>query len=436
MAHPSIHPRPTTPLLPEDAETRRLAEDAARARNWKRWGTYLAERQWGTVREDYSAGGTAWDYFPHDHARSRAYRWGEDGIAGISDNHQRLCFALALWNGRDPILKERLFGLGGPEGNHGEDVKECYFYLDSTPTHSLMRYLYKYPQAAFPYAALVEENRRRDRARPEYELLDTGVFDGDRYFDVLVEYAKAATDDMLITLTATNRGPDPADLDLLPTLWFRNTWSWTPRGSRPQLRARDAEGGHAVVTAEHPSLGRRWLLCEGLPELLVTENETNFRRLWFTPNLSPYVKDGIGAHVVDGARDVVNPYGVGTKAAARYRFRVGPGESVSVRLRLTDRVGQAPFGPEFDRLVQARGREADEFYATVIPSELSDDARNVMRQAFAGLLWSKQFYHYDVSRWAAGDLAFPPPPPGRARGRNREWGHLYNEDVVSMPDKW
>ena len=419
-----------------DAERRRLEETAARRAHWRRWGPYLAERQWGTVREDYSADGTAWEHFPHDHARSRAYRWGEDGIAGISDNHQRLCLALALWNGRDPILKERLFGLGGHEGNHGEDVKECYFYLDSTPTHSFMRYLYKYPQAPFPYAALVEENRRRDRARPEYELLDTGVFDGDRYFDVLVEYVKAATDDLLATLTATNRGPDPADLDLLPTLWFRNTWSWTPGGSRPQLRARDAEGGHAVVTAEHPALGRRWLLCEGLPELLVTENETNFRRLWGTPNLSPYVKDGIGAHIVEGAGDAVNPYGVGTKAAARYHFRLAPGESVSVRLRLTDTFGDAPFGPEFDRVVDLRRREADEFYATVIPGELSDDARNVMRQAFAGLLWSKQFYHYDVTRWAEGDPAFPPPPPGRAGGRNHEWGHLYNEDVISMHDTW
>ena len=264
-------------------EVQRLNEARERTAHWKRWGPYVSERQWGTVREDYSRDGSAWEYLPHDHARSRAYRWGEDGIAGISDNHQRLCFALTLWNGRDPILKERLFGLTGHEGNHGEDVKECYFYLDSTPTHSFMRYLYKYPQAAFPYADLVDENRRRDRTQGEYELLDTGALDGDRYFDVLVEYAKAATDDILVTITAANRGPDPADLDLLPTLWFRNTWSWTPGTSRPQLRARDPEGDHAVVTAEHPSLGRRWLLCEGLPELLVTENETNFRRLWGRP---------------------------------------------------------------------------------------------------------------------------------------------------------
>src|SRR6202165_5878350 len=269
------------------AEQQRLLEAEARSAHWRRWGPYLSERQWGTVREDYSPGGTAWEYFPHDHARSRAYRWGEDGIGGISDRHQMMCFGLALWNGRDPILKERLFGLTGHEGNHGEDVKECYFYLDSTPTHSFMRYLYKYPQAAFPYADLVDENRRRDRTQGEYELLDTGALDGDRYFDVLVEYAKAATDDILVTITAANRGPDPADLDVLPTIWFRNTWSWAPGTSRPQLRARDAEGGHAVVTAEHPSLGRRWLLCEGLPELLVTENESNFQRLWGVPNQSP-----------------------------------------------------------------------------------------------------------------------------------------------------
>jgi hypothetical protein len=419
-----------------DAERQRLDEATARRAHWKRWGPYLAERQWGTVREDYSPDGTAWEYFPHEHARSRAYRWGEDGIAGISDNHQRLCFALALWNGRDPILKERLFGLTGNEGNHGEDVKECYFYLDSTPTHSWMRCLYKYPQAAFPYGDLVDENRRRDRSQPEYELLDSPGFDGDRYFDVVVEYAKASTEDILVVITATNRGPDAADLDLLPTLWFRNTWSWTPGASRPQLRGHESEGGHAVISAEHPTLGRRWLLCEGLPELLVTENETNFQRLWGVPSPSPYVKDGIDQYVVAGVRDAVNPYRVGTKAAARYRFHLPPGESVSVRLRLTDTLGTGPFGTAFDRVCADRRREADEFYAAVIPRELSEDARRVMRQAFAGLLWSKQFYHYDVARWMAGDPAFPAPPPQRTRGRNREWRHLYNEDIISMPDKW
>jgi hypothetical protein len=419
-----------------EGERRRLEDAAARRAHWKRWGPYLSERQWGTVREDYSPGGTAWEYIPHDHARSRAYRWGEDGIAGISDNHQRLCFALALWNGRDPILKERLFGLTGNEGNHGEDVKECYFYLDSTPTHSWMRYLYKYPQATFPYGDLVEENRRRDRTRPEYELLDTGVFDGERYFDVLVEYAKASIDDILVTITATNRGPDVADLDLLPTLWFRNTWSWTPGTARPQLRGRASEVGYAVISAAHPSLGPFWLLCEGLPELLVTENETNFRRLWGVPNPSPYVKDGVDAYVVGGVRDAVNPYLVGTKAAARYHVRLAGGESVAVRLRLTRAVDPSPFGPGFDRVVAERRQEADDFYATVIPADLSDDARAVMRQAFGGLLWSKQFYHYDVSRWLAGDPAFPAPPAERRHGRNSEWGHLYNEDVISMPDTW
>jgi len=418
------------------AERQRLAEATARRVHWKRWGTYLSARQWGTVREDYSADGTAWEYFPHDHARSRAYRWGEDGILGVSDNHQRLCFAVALWNGRDPIIKERLFGLTGNEGNHGEDVKECYFFLDGTPTHSWMRALYKYPQAAFPYAGLVEANRRRDRTQPEYELLDTGVFDGDRYFDVFVEYAKASPEDILITLTVVNRGPDAAELDLLPTLWFRNTWSWTPGAIRPQLRARESTGGYAVVSAEHESLGLRWLCCEGLPELLVTENETNFTRLWGVANLSPYVKDGIDAFLVHGARDAVNPYLVGTKAALRYRLRLGPGESTSVRLRLTDTMPSAPFGPEFDRVSADRRREADEFYADIIPAELSDDARRVMRQAFAGLLWSKQFYHYDVTRWLIGDPAFPPPPRERLRGRNHDWTHLYNEDVVSMPDTW
>jgi hypothetical protein len=419
-----------------DAERQRLESATARTAHWKRWGPYLSERQWGTVREDYSADGASWGYLPHDHARSRAYRWGEDGLAGISDNHQRLCFALALWNGRDPILKERLFGLDGHEGNHGEDVKELYFYLDSTPTHSFMRYLYKYPQAAFPYHELAERNRVRGRSGPEYELLDTGVFDGDRYFDVLVEYAKASTDDILITLAATNRGPEPADLDLLPTLWFRNTWSWTPDPDRPQIRAHEAAGGHAVVSAEHPALGPRWLLCEGLPELLVTENESNFQRLWGVPNRSPYVKDGIEAWIVRGVAEGVNPYRVGTKAAARYHVRLGPGETASVRLRLTDALGPAPFGPEFDRIVDARRREADEFYADVIPAELSHDARHVMRQALAGMLWSKQFYHYDVARWLAGDPAFPSPPAARLDGRNREWQHLYNEDVISMPDKW
>ena len=419
-------------------EELRLKEARERSAHWKRWGPYLAERQWGTVREDYSPHGTAWDFFPHDHARSRAYRWGEDGLGGITDNHGRLCFALALWNGHDPILKERLFGLTGPEGNHGEDVKEYYFYLDSTPTHSYMKFLYKYPQAAFPYGTLIEENGGRDRQAPEFELIDTGVFDGDRYFDVLVEYAKAAPDDLLIRVTAVNRGPGEAALHLLPTLWYRNTWSWNPAGpERPVLRQGVATAGHVVIEGEHPSLGARWLYCEGAPELRFTENETNTERLWRAPNRARYVKDGIGRSVVAGERDAVNPAAVGTKAAAYHRWTLAPGESRSTRLRLANTpIPGDPFGREFDSTCTRRLAEADEFYATVIPKALSDDAKSVMRQAFAGLLWSKQFYHYDVRRWLEGDPGSPPPPPERWQGRNREWLHLYNEDVVSMPDKW
>jgi len=419
-------------------EELRLKEARERSAHWKRWGPYLAERQWGTVREDYSPHGTAWEFFPHDHARSRAYRWGEDGLGGITDNHGRLCFALALWNGHDPILKERLFGLTGPEGNHGEDVKEYYFYLDSTPTHSYMKFLYKYPQAAFPYGTLIEENGGRDRQAPEFELIDTGVFDGDRYFDVLVEYAKAAPDDLLIRVTAVNRGPGEATLHLLPTLWYRNTWSWNPAGpERPVLRQGVATAGHVVIEGEHPSLGARWLYCEGAPELRFTENETNTERLWRAPNRARYVKDGIGRSVVAGERDAVNPAAVGTKAAAYHRWTLAPGESRTTRLRLANTpIPGDPFGREFDSTCTRRLAEADEFYATVIPKALSDDAKSVMRQAFAGLLWSKQFYHYDVRRWLEGDPGSPPPPPERWQGRNREWLHLYNEDVVSMPDKW
>jgi glycogen debranching enzyme len=418
-------------------EERRLRDAEARTVHWRRWGPYLSERQWGTVREDYSPYGTAWDDFPHDHARSRAYRWGEDGLGGISDNHQRLCFSLALWNGRDPILKERLFGLTGSEGNHGEDVKEYYFYLDSTPTHSYMKYLYKYPQAAFPYARLVEENRRRDRRALEFELLDTGVFDADRYFDVVVEYAKATADDILIRLTATNRGPEAAELSLLPTLWFRNMWSWAGGPPRPRLAAVRAGAAGAVIAAEHDSLGRRWLACEGAPALLFTENSTNLARLYGVPNTDAFVKDGINDYVVEGRKDAVNPDGVGTKASAHYLTTLEPGQTVTVRLRLSDAAPAASvFGRAFDATFAQRMREADEFYATLVPATLSDDARGVMRQALAGMLWSKQFYHYDVRRWLSGDPASPPPPAPRLAGRNREWRHLYNEDVISMPDKW
>ena len=415
-------------------EELRLQEAQQRTAHWRRWGPYLAERQWGTVREDYSAGGTAWDSFPHDHARSRAYRWGEDGIAGISDNHGRLCFALALWNGRDPILKERLFGLTGSEGNHGEDVKEYYFYLDSTPTHSYMTFLYKYPQAAFPYGDLVDTNRQRDRHAPEYELNDTGVFDDDRYFDVMVEYAKASPDDVLIQISATNRGREPAELHLLPTLWYRNTWSWgTSGGERPALRA--VHGRSTTIEAHHGSLGTRWLHCDGGPDLLFTENETNCERLWGVANAGPYVKDGINDYVVSGRADAVNPKLEGTKAAARYRMVIAPGATTTVRLRLTDVSPTGDAFTDFERDAARRREEADEFYATIIPAHLSADARNVMRQALAGLLWSKQFYHYDIGRWLDGDPGGPPPAVRRA-GRNRDWRHLYNEDVISMPDKW
>jgi hypothetical protein len=420
-------------------EQKRLIENEERRAYWSRWGPYLSERQWGTVREDYSPYGTAWSYFPHDHARSRAYRWGEDGLCGISDNHQRLCFALSFWNGRDPILKERLFGLGNPEGNHGEDVKEYYFYLDSTPTHSYMKCLYKYPQATFPYQLLVEENARRGRPSPEYELLDTGVFDGDRYFDITMEYAKVAVDDLLVRVTAINRGPEAAELHLLPTLWFRNTWSWDRGTSRPQLQAISSAPGSAVIAARHQTLGARWLHAEGTPELLFTENETNFSRLFRVPARSPYVKDSIHERVVTGKDDAVNPARVGTKAAAWYRMSVPARGQVSLRLRLTDadpaRTGPA-FGLDFEETLSRRLREADEFYDLVIPRTLSADGGLIMRQALAGMLWTRQFYHYDVKRWLAGDSPQPPPPPERRRGRNREWTHLYNEDVISMPDKW
>jgi hypothetical protein len=417
------------------AEEHRLRAAGDRSAYWKRWGPYLSERQWGTVREDYSPHGTVWGSFPHDHARSRTYRWGEDGIGGISDNHQRLCFAIALWNGRDPILKERLFGLTGDEGNHGEDVKEYYFYLDSTPTHSYMKYLYKYPQAAFPYERLVEENRWRGRGAPEFELADTGVFDEGRYFDVQIEYAKAGVDDILIRVSVTNRGPEAAECHLLPTLWFRNTWSWEVGSAKPRLAAAP---GSSVIEADHDSLGLRWLSCGGAPALLFTENETNFERLYGGANRTPYVKDGINDAVIEGRTNAVNPEREGTKVAAHYRLTLAPGETVQVKLRL----GNAPphgdrLGAEFDALFARRLHEADDFYATVIPAALDVDGRRVMRQALAGLLWGKQFYHYYVRRWLHGDPAYPPPPPERLEGRNHEWQqHLYNEDVISMPDKW
>jgi hypothetical protein len=420
-------------------EERRLEEARQRKVHWKRWGPYLSERAWGTVREDYSEDGTAWDYLPHDHARSRAYRWNEDGLAGISDRHGILCFALALWNGRDPILKERLFGLTGSEGNHGEDVKELYYYLDSTPTHSYMRMLYKYPQAEFPYQRLVDENRRRGRTEREFELADSGVFEGGRYFDVVVEYAKGGPEDILVRIEIANRGPDRAELDVLPTLWFRNTWSWEPGAKRPSIRAlRPGPAGGAAVTTSHPAEGTFFLGAAGEPELLFTDNDTNAARLHGVANGSRYVKDAFHAYVIGGDTGAVNPDRVGTKAAARYRLSIPGGGREVLRLRIRR---EAPgdgtaVGRDFDEVFAARHAEANAYYGTVIPPVLSADARNVMRQALAGMLWSKQHYHYVVRDWLEGDPAQPAPPPGRRQGRNGDWGHVHCSDVLSMPDKW
>jgi hypothetical protein len=421
-----------------DAESLRLAEDESRARNWKRFGPYLSERQWGTVREDYSEHGTCWDYFPHDHARSRAYRWGEDGLLGLCDRQGRLCFALALWNGRDPILKERLFGLTGPEGNHGEDVKESYFYLDATPTYSYAQALYRYPQAEFPYSRLVEENRRRTRLDRELELADTGVLADGRYFDVIAEYAKTTPDDVLIVVTVTNRGPDPAALHVLPTLWFRNTWAWGRSGEGYWKKPSLTRGGPGIIRAAHPSLGGYQLAAERAPDLLFTENETNAQRLYDVPNAAAYVKDAFHEYVVHGRREAVNPNQTGTKAAALYRLELASGASHALRLRLTadGEATTAPFDDRFDAVFRERREDAETFYTARIPAELSAEQRNVARKAYAALLWSKQFFHYDVRVWAEGDPAQPPPPPTRRHGRNREWRHLYNRDVISMPDKW
>lgn len=420
-----------------DAERERLADEERREGDWKRWGPYLAERQWGTVREDYSPGGSCWDYFPHDHARSRAYRWGEDGLLGICDRKGRLCFALALWNERDPILKERLFGLTGPEGNHGEDVKERYHYLDSTPTHSYMKALYVYPQDEFPYGRLVAENRRRGRQHPEYELADTGALDEGRVFDVTAEYAKAGPNDLAIRITVANRGPEARRLHLLPSLWFRNTWSWGRAGQegywpRPRITLEDA-----ALVAEHESLGRFRLAFEGEPEPLFTDNESNAARLWGAPNPVPHVKDAFHEHVVHGRPDAVNADRVGTKAALRYVLDVPPGGEVALRLRLTAE-GEAPADAfdGFDAVFAQRQAEADAFYAATIEASATDEERRVARQAYAGLLWSKQFYFYVVKDWLEGDPGQPPPPRGRERGRNADWSLLYNRDVLLMPDAW
>jgi hypothetical protein len=425
-----------------NAEQSRLEEAKTKKAPWKKWGPYLSERQWGTVREDYSDNSEAWNYFPHDHARSRAYQWGEDGLAGISDEKQQLCFALALWNGNDPIIKERLFGLSGPEGNHGEDVKEYYFYLDSTPTHSYMKYLYKYPQAAFPYDDLVATNRNRGRGKPEYELLDTGVFDQDRYFDVFVEYAKASPEDMLIRITVHNRGPEPATLQLLPTLWFRNDWSWGNNVVRPSLRqvAQDKTGG--TVALSHRDLGECFFYAEGVSTMLFTENETNTQRLFNTPNPTPYVKDSIDNYIVHGKNETVNPEKMGTRVAAQYPLTLKAGESRTVRLRLSDQPAKKSqkalgdvFGKAFDSVFKTRLQEADEFYAALIPASFNPDHALVMRQALAGMLWSKQFFFYDVGRWLK-QHGIQPYKANQRSIRNDRWGHMFNADVISMPDKW
>jgi hypothetical protein len=420
-------------------EYRRLAEQGT---DWKSWGPYLAERAWGTVREDYSADGEAWIYFPHEHARSRTYRWNEDGLGGICDRQQRLCFSLAFWNGRDAILKERLFGLSGPEGNHGEDVKEYYFYLDSTPTHSYMKMLYKYPQRAFPYVDLMDTNQRRGKNDPEYELFDTGIFEENRYFDVFLEYAKAGPEDILIRIRAVNRGPETAELHLLPTLWFRNTWVWGwehDTTARPLLRDASLKKSpnRKSIRAEHETLGRYVLECEGADDLLFTENETDSERLFGTPNASPFVKDAFHRFMIEGRTQAINPERRGTKAAALYRREIPAGESVEVRLRLRQSASRAPDPfAQFEKVFQLRQSEADEYYAALQPASLSEDERNIQRQAFAGLLWSKQWYHYNLEVWLSGDPSQPPPPEERRKGRNHEWRHLNAGDVISMPDKW
>jgi hypothetical protein len=420
------------------AEHERLQQDQLRQANWKRWGPYLAERQWATVREDYSADGDAWRSFPHEQARSRAYRWGEDGLLGITDRQCRVCFAIALWNQRDPILKERLFGLSGPEGNHGEDVKELYYYLDSTPTHSYMRALYKYPQAEFPYAQLLKENQRRGLADPEFELFDTGVFDEDRYFDVSVEYAKATPEDLRIRVTLYNRGPETAVLDVLPTVWFRNTWSWHEGSTRPQLRW---QGDHLEI--DHRSLSSDLVEDLGLyqmqadqasdgtaPQWLFTENETNHQKLFGTPNASPYTKDAFHRYLIEGETAAVNPDLIGTKAAAHYHLNIPAGGSVTLHLRLAESTASHSSADLF----QQRLTEADAFYATIVQKDAAH--AEIQRQAHAGLLWTKQFYGYDITDWLTGDPAFPAPPAERTEGRNRNWKHLHSRDILSMPDKW
>ncbi|HEY7291395.1 MAG TPA: hypothetical protein VH583_16275, partial [Vicinamibacterales bacterium] len=412
------------------AEQKRLNDTREAGIPWKKWGPYLSERQWGTVREDYSDDGDAWNYFSHDQSRSRAYRWGEDGLGGISDDKQRLCFAIALWNERDPILKERLFGLTNSQGNHGEDVKEYYFYIDSTPTHSYMKYLYKYPQREFPYRDLVETNSHRSREAFEYELLDAGAFDDDRYFDVFVEYAKAEPEDVLVRVTVHNRGPAAAKLRVLPTLWFRNTWSWSSDERKPSLRQTSA----GAIEATHQDLGTYTMMCDGSPELLFTENESNAQRLWGQSNPSPYVKDAFHSYVVSGKRDAVNPAHVGTKAAAHYTLDVAAGGSKTVRIRITG--GTTKAFDDFDRVFTSRIADADEFYSRITPRSLTEDARLVHRQALAGMLWSKQYYYFDLEEWLTEHKSHPLLESARRGVRNTDWFHMLNADIISMPDKW
>ncbi len=426
------------------AEELRLTAAHSRKEDWQRWGPYLSERQWGTVREDYSAHGDSWGSFPHDHARSRAYRWGEDGLMGISDRQGRLCFALALWNGRDPILKERLFGLTGPEGNHGEDVKELYYYLDSTPTHSYMKALYKYPQGAFPYEQLIQGNRHRGKDQLEFELVDTGVFNDDRYFDVVAEYAKASPQDILIKVTVHNRGSEPASLHVLPTLWFRNTWSWLGHDELPERYPSMQLQPDGTVFVWHEALGEMSFASDSsvcASQWLFTENVTNSERLHGGPNEGKYVKDAFHDLLIHGDQEAVSPYGIGTKTAAWYELNIEPHSSKVIRMRMTNHEEkkwkpETAFGPEFEEVFAARLEEADEFYGSKLYKEYSPEAARVARQGYAGLLWTKQFYHYVVPQWLKGDEGQPPPPESRKQGRNRDWPHLFNRDVISMPDKW
>jgi hypothetical protein len=412
-------------------ERDRLREAESGKAHWKRWGPYLSERQWGTVREDYSPGGTAWDYFTHDHARSRAYRWGEDGICGFSDSHQRICMGLALWNEKDPILKERLFGLTNSEGNHGEDVKEIYYYLDATPTHSYLKALYKYPQNAFPYSQLIEENRRRTKKDPEFELIDTGVFSENRYFDLFVEYAKADPEDILVQITAINRGPETASIHVLPQLWFRNTWSWGYESEKPSLEPVFEDS----ILVQHPLLGKYMLSAEGYSSFLFCDNDTNVRRVFGQEDATGYFKDAFHEYLINGNTAAVNPSQRGTKCAAHFPLTIPAGAEVQLRLRLAAGFKPPSFG-DFDEIVRSRRDEADEFYASLQSNQTSDEEKSIQRQAASGMIWSKQYFHYNVSQWLEGDPSQPKPPPERKHGRNHEWTHLNNADIVSMPDKW